>query len=104
VGVQYNTIWTPPLVHKTLTGKTGIYFAPFQLGKFVELTQEKSDEIKQILCNHILNEKYLYHHDWEDGDVVISDQWNGIHKRWPFNKMDIRVLHRAGMDYTGVTK
>jgi alpha-ketoglutarate-dependent taurine dioxygenase len=99
VGVQYNTNWTPPLVHKTLTGQTGIYFAPFQLGKFVELTQEKSDEIKQILCNHILNEKYLYHHDWEDGDVVISDQWNGIHKRWPFDKMDVRVLHRAGIDY-----
>lgn len=104
VGVTYNTNWTPPLVHETLSGQLGIYFAPYQLGKFVELSQEKSNEIKELLCNHVLNEKYIYYHDWQDGDVVISDQWNGIHKRWPFSKMDIRVLHRAGIDYNEVTK
>ena len=104
VGVTYNTKWTPPLVHQTLSGQPGIYFAPYQLGKFVELTQEKSDEIKELLCNHVLNEKYIYYHEWQDGDVVISDQWNGIHKRWPFARMDIRVLHRAGVDYNEVTK
>lgn len=104
VGVKYNTAWNPPLVHTTLAGQPGMYFSPYQLGKFVELTQQESDKLKLTLCNHVLNEKYMYHHDWEDGDVVISDQWNGIHKRWPFNRMDIRVLHRAGIDYTGVTK
>jgi taurine dioxygenase len=103
VGVVYNTTWNPPLVHKTSTGQTGMYFAPFQLGKFVELSQEKSDELKQLLCKHILNEKYLYHHEWQDGDVVLSDQWNGIHKRWPFDRMNIRVLHRAGIDYKELT-
>ena len=100
VGVVYNTKWNPPLVHKTNGKGIGMYFAPFQLGKFVELTQEQSDELKQALCDHVLSEKYVYHHDWQDGDVVISDQWNGIHKRWPFNKMNVRVLHRAGVDYT----
>ena len=100
VGVVYNTKWNPPLVHKTNGKGIGMYFAPFQLGKFVELTQEQSDELKQVLCDHVLSEKYVYHHDWQDGDVVISDQWNGIHKRWPFNKMNVRVLHRAGVDYT----
>jgi alpha-ketoglutarate-dependent taurine dioxygenase len=40
----------------------------------------------------------MYHHDWEDGDVVISEQYLSIHKRWEFEHMDKRVLHRLTMD------
>jgi hypothetical protein len=52
-----------------------------------------------LLFNHILKEQYLYHHDWQDGDLVISEQWLGIHKRWPFEKMNQRLLHRAAMHF-----
>jgi alpha-ketoglutarate-dependent taurine dioxygenase len=97
-GVKYNTEWTPPFVQQTMTGQTGMYYSPLQFGKFLELSQHKSDELKNLLHTHVLNEKYLYHHDWQDGDIVISDQWNGVHKRWPFDHMDQRVLHR-GMCY-----
>ena len=95
IGVQYNTEWTPPLVHKTITGQTSMYFTPLQFGKFVELSQEESDELKTFLHKHVLDDQYIYHHDWQDGDVVISDQWNGVHKRWPFDKMNVRILHRS---------
>ena len=98
-GVEYNTEWTPSLVHTTLTGESSMYFSPLQLGKFVELDQEESDNLKNLLMTHIFQEKYIYHHDWEDGDIVLSDQWNGIHKRWAFQQMDSRLLHRAAVDY-----
>jgi taurine dioxygenase len=104
IGVVYNTKWNPPLVHTTRSGTKGIYFSPFQLGKFVELTQEQSNNLKEKLSQHIFSNKYIYHHDWQDGDIVISDQWNGLHKRWPFDRMDVRVLHRAGVDYAEETK
>jgi alpha-ketoglutarate-dependent taurine dioxygenase len=104
IGVVYNTKWHPPLVHTTRSGTKGIYFSPFQLGKFVELTQEQSNNLKEKLSQHIFSDKYIYHHDWQDGDIVISDQWNGLHKRWPFDRMDVRVLHRAGVDYAEETK
>ena len=76
-----------------------MYFSPLQLGKFVELDQAESDNLKNLLMTHIFQEKYIYHHDWEDGDIVLSDQWNGIHKRWAFQQMDSRLLHRAAVDY-----
>ena len=98
-GVEYNTEWTPSLIHTNLSGQTCLYFAPMQLGKFVELSQNESDELKEFLQDHVLSEKYVYHHDWEDGDIVISDQWSGIHKRWPFDHMDRRLLHRGMVDY-----
>jgi taurine dioxygenase len=67
--------------------------------KFIELPQEESDKLKEKLTSHIMNDKYVYHHDWQDGDIVISDQWHSMHKRWAFDKMDKRLLHRAAMNY-----
>jgi alpha-ketoglutarate-dependent taurine dioxygenase len=98
-GIKYNYDWNPNITHKNVTGQTGMYFAPDQLKKFVELTQEESDKLKEILRAHILGDKYVYHHDWEDGDLIIADQWNGLHKRWEFDKMDVRVMYRASADY-----
>ena len=51
------------------------------------------------LRKHAEQEKYTYHHDWHDGDVVISEQWLSIHKRWPFDKMDTRLLNRIAFGY-----
>jgi alpha-ketoglutarate-dependent taurine dioxygenase len=48
---------------------------------------------------HLLNEKYAYHHDWEDGDIVMADQMSGMHKRWAFELMHERLLHRIGFNY-----
>ena len=98
-GVKYNYDWTPKLVHKNNTGEYGLYFDPDQLKKFAELSNQESDNLKEILSYHIFNDKYVYHHDWEDGDLIIADQWNGLHKRWAFDNMHIRVMHRATMDY-----
>lgn len=91
--------WTPPLVHVNIANKIGMYFSPLQVEEFVGLPREESDEIKQILAEHVLQEKYIYHHDWQDGDLVLSEQWLGIHKRWPFKHMSKRLLHRAAFDF-----
>jgi taurine dioxygenase len=97
--VRYNTNWTPSLVHKNIANKIGMYFSPIQIKQFVEITQEESDELKNLLFDHILQEQYVYHHDWKDGDIVLSEQWLGVHKRWAFAHMDKRLLHRAAMDF-----
>jgi alpha-ketoglutarate-dependent taurine dioxygenase len=91
--------WTPSLVHTNIANNVGLYFSPFQLHGFVGLTKEESDEIIDTLFKFVIQEKYLYHHDWTDGDLVLSEQWLGIHKRWPFEKMTERLLHRAAVDF-----
>jgi alpha-ketoglutarate-dependent taurine dioxygenase len=65
-------------------------------------TDEEFKEIHEYLVNHVKQEKFMYHHDWKDGDVVISEQWLSVHKRWPFKKMDKRVLHRIAFDYSKI--
>jgi alpha-ketoglutarate-dependent taurine dioxygenase len=97
--LSYNDKWIISIVRENNSGNKGLYYIPFQMQKFIELPQDESDKLKEKLTNHIFNDKYVYHHDWEDGDIVISDQWYGMHKRWPFDKMDERLLHRASMSY-----
>ena len=80
------------LVHTNIEGKTGLYFPFLQAFDIVEgATNDEWEKIYSDLKNHVLQEKYMYHHDWEDGDLVISEQWLSIHKRWSFPHMNTRL-------------
>ena len=88
------------LVHTNVEGKTGLYFPFLQAFDIVEgTTTEEWTKIYNELKSHVLQEKYLYHHDWEDNDLVISEQWLSIHKRWFFPNMNKRLLHRIAFNY-----
>lgn len=87
------------LVHTNDAGKVGLFFPFLQILEFEGEANNKFNDIMSRLKEHVLQDKYAYHHDWEDGDVVIAEQWLGIHKRWYFEDMDKRVLHRIAFDY-----
>jgi len=86
------------LVHTNGAGLTGLYFP------FLQVFGGIDKDLYEMLKNHILKEEFVYHHDWEDGDVIISEQWLSIHKRWEFEQMDKRILHRIAFDYTRLSK
>lgn len=92
------------LVMTNKAGQTGLYFPFLQTFGMVNTTDEDYQYIWNKLKDHILQEKYMYHHDWDDGDVVISEQWLSIHKRWQFDQMEKRLLHRIAFDYNKVYK
>lgn len=81
-------------------GKTGLFFPFLQTFGFVDRLDFKS--LSEKLIKHVTQEQYIYHHYWDDGDVVISDQWLSLHKRWRFEDMDKRILHRISFDYSNV--
>lgn len=98
LGVHY-----PKLVYTNVLGVTGLFFPFNQIHFIKEWEHEKGRELINDLRARIEhNENYIYHHDWEDGDVVMQDQCLGLHKRWAFNKMSTRVLHRIATDYTNI--
>ena len=99
---NFNEQYTPNLVHTNIAGKTGLFFPFLQFKNFVGMTQEQSLEIVERLKSHVLQEKYIYHHDWQDGDVVIAEQCLGIHKRWEFDGMANRLLHRLTFDFKNI--
>ena len=92
------------MYYKNPLGKEGMFFPFLQIfameedGEFIDDYQEVIDEIR----SHVEREEYMYHHDWEDGDVVISEQWLSLHKRWHFDDMENRLLHRIAFGYNNI--
>jgi alpha-ketoglutarate-dependent taurine dioxygenase len=91
--------YKPPLVITNIANQKGLFFPMYHIVKIQEATEERSEEILKFLREHIVQEQYVYHHDWRDGDIVIGEQNLGIHKRWPFKQIGQRTLHRAAFDF-----
>lgn len=94
------THYRPNLVHTNQLGVTGLFFSWNQTHFVEDMDPTEGRKLIEDLRAFCEQEKYMYHHDWEDGDVVMSDQWLSIHKRWEFEHMDSRVLHRIAIDYS----
>ena len=77
-----------------------LYFPFNQIYNFVGMTREESKKIIIPMMEHLKQPKYTYTHEWDDGDVIISDQWTSLHMRWPCKHIKDRLLHRATFDYT----
>lgn len=90
------------LVQTNKESKTGLFFPFFQIFGFKDRDEGYFNDIMGRLKEHVLKEEFVYHHDWTDGDIVLSEQWLSIHKRWPYDHMDKRVLHRIALDYSKV--
>ena len=44
----------------------------------------------------------MYHHYWDEGDIVMSDQDITLHKRWQFDGMKDRLMWRLAHDVSNV--
>lgn len=80
------------LVQENCAGVKGIYFYTNNRCRVITPDQSVYDE----LYNHMFQEKYMYQHWWEVGDIVLMDQLLTLHKR-DQNDPEIlakRVLHR----------
>lgn len=87
------------VLHISKTNKVGIFFPFLQIDHFQGLTKKQSREILAKISKHITQDKYIYTHDWDDGDLVIFDQYLGIHKRNRCEHNISRLIHRAAFDY-----
>lgn len=91
-----------PLIFVNESGQEGFYIPYYQTFHFHGMTEEESRPILDRVWNYCQQDKYLYNHDWEDGgkELVLSEQWLSVHKRWEFEKIEQRFLHRIAVDYS----
>lgn len=100
-----------PIVHTNILGVKGLYWPSRMVYAIDEdplsgkpsWSESRSKEMIELLHNHVFQEKYMYHHDWNDGDLVLSEQFLGVHKRWPFPGIEYRLLHRIEFDTSKIT-
>jgi alpha-ketoglutarate-dependent taurine dioxygenase len=91
--------YTCDVVRETLLGEKHLYFPFHQIHHFEGMSLEDSQDILERISKHITQEKYIYHHNWCVGDVIISDNRTGLHMRHECPDINLRLLHRAMFDY-----
>tara|TARA_B100000085_G_C18421977_1_gene463088 strand:- start:90 stop:905 length:816 start_codon:yes stop_codon:yes gene_type:complete len=63
------------VIQENIAGIKGIYF--YALNRCSMFRTDLQEELEYRL----FQEKYMYHHEWETGDIVLSDQLLTLHKR-----------------------
>jgi len=91
--------FTPNLVQTNIAGRIGLYLPFLNVHQILGKTVEETSKIIRPLGEFVIQEKYCYDHDWSDGDIVIAEQWLSIHKRWEFQEIESRMLHRIALDF-----
>jgi len=81
------------LVQHNASGQTGLFF-PFN-----QIYHWEGDKgLFDLLKDHVTQDKYMFKHHWEDGDVVLLEQNLLLHKRYHFENITERLLHRVSFD------
>lgn len=92
-----------PLVDKhPVTGDYYFYFPYHSIKKAWEGKKQINhnnmiDKLKKI----IFKSKYQYHHVFQEGDLVLMDQFTSLHRRTPVQGP--RLLYRTASDYKKIT-
>lgn len=74
-------------------GAKGMHFPWTSIVGFKDYTQEEFEKLYNHLVEHLWQDKYVYKHQWQDGDIVWMDQIVTLHRR-PGNDTSTRLLHR----------
>ncbi len=74
----------PPAVHPVfmshpITGRKVLYCNPGYAVRINELDEAESDRVLERLFAHQLEPRFLYTHSWNEGDVLIWDNFGTLH-------------------------
>lgn len=72
---------TAPLRSETASGVRGIHFPGSLFGYFLGMSQDESNKYIKHLWSLMNKPKYIYTHNWKDGEVVYMDQAITLHAR-----------------------
>lgn len=80
------------------TGRQGIRLSYNTIVGFKGYGDKDTPEIIKWMLDTFIKDEYLYHHDWNDGDMVWMDQTITVHRR-PTKDCSKRVLIRQTCNF-----
>mmetsp|Transcript_38557 Transcript_38557/g.101834 ORF Transcript_38557/g.101834 Transcript_38557/m.101834 type:complete len:117 (+) Transcript_38557:1-351(+) len=92
-----------PLVHRhTVTGKLSLQLGPSPERSILEGAEAESQEAQESQAVALTDEAVaagaVYHHIWENGDIVIWDNSQCMHRSNPYDKSEyVRKALRVGV-------
>ena len=91
---------TPPATHNVvlenpITGAKSIYFDPNKTIVFEGMSEDETQDLVTALSDHIVQDKFVYTHEWRNGDVVMWDNARLWHRREAFDESLPRLAKRT---------
>lgn len=77
------------------TGRPALYLGRRLNGYVVGEEVADSEELLDRLWAHCDQEKFIYRHRWQPGDLVMWDNRCTMHRRDPFDPATRRIMHRT---------
>ena len=78
------------------TGRPVLFVNKIFTRAISNLPPEESDAILPFLLQHLTRPEFTYRHQWNDGDVVVWDNWSTQHYAL-FDYDEQRVVHRVSL-------
>ena len=86
-----------PLVWHHKSGRKSLVLSTS--GAYVEgMHPAESHDLLERLMRHATQDKYVYRHKWQLGDLVIWDNTGAMHRVQPFDKESGREFHRCTLN------
>jgi alpha-ketoglutarate-dependent taurine dioxygenase len=86
-----------PLVWRHRSGRKSLVLSTS--GAFIEdMHPAESHDLLQHLMAHATQERYVYRHVWQLGDLVIWDNTGAMHRVLPFDAESGREFHRCTLN------
>ncbi len=95
---------TPDVVHSLVRrhphlARQGLYLSPAHTLAIRGMAAADSDALLSELAAWASQDRFIYEHEWAEGDVIIWDNTHLMHTQRPFNATARRLLRRTGWYY-----
>lgn len=90
-----------PVIATAPNGVKGMHFPWTSIVGFKDYTQEEFKTLYNHLVKHLWQDKYVYSHEWQDGEIVWMDQIVTLHRR-PGSDTSERLLHRMCSNWSNI--
>jgi len=92
----------PPVVHPLVfaqpeTGRKVLNLSPLFADSILGMDRAESDALLEWLANHITDEARAYDHIWQEGDMVLWDNWRMLHCARGVPEGKYREVHRTSI-------
>ncbi len=86
-----------PLVWHHRSGRKSLVLSTS--GAWIEgIGQSESHDMLESLMRHTTQDKYVYRHKWQLGDLVIWDNTGAMHRVLPYDRESGREFHRCTLN------
>lgn len=103
---RWNCVYKKLVHAHRLTGIKGLYFPFANVIGFHDIPEDEWKDLHEFITSHYLSN--VYSHYWKEGDIVLFDNTQGLHKRDPIpvnedGSPQSRELWRGAFWYNGVS-